>query len=51
MRPITIEVPDHLPSENAASTENLASALRLAAATFWYDRGWISQGKGARPRD
>ena len=47
MRTITIEVPDHLPPEIAASTENLASAFRLAAAIFWYDRGLISQGKGA----
>ena len=31
MRTITIEVPDHLPPEIAASTENLASAFRLAA--------------------
>src|SRR5208282_3087345 len=38
MRTITIEVPDHLPPEIAASTENLASAFRLAAAIFWYDR-------------
>ena len=51
MRTITIEVPDHLPPEIAASTENLASAFRLAAAIFWYDRGLISQGKGARSRD
>ena len=51
MRTITIEVPDHLPPEIAASTENLASAFRLAAAIFWYDRGLISQGKAPRSRD
>jgi hypothetical protein len=47
MRTITIEVPDQLPSAVAASDEDLARAFRLAAAISWYDRGLISQGKGA----
>ena len=47
MRTITIEVPDQLPPGIAASNEDLAREFRLAAAIFWYDRGLISQGKGA----
>ena len=47
MKTITIEVPDQLPPEIAASNEDLSRKLRLAAAIFWYDRGLISQGKGA----
>jgi predicted HTH domain antitoxin len=47
MKTITIEVPDNLPLPFAASDEALARELRLAAAIFWYDRGLISQGKGA----
>jgi predicted HTH domain antitoxin len=47
MKTITIEVPDHLPPTIAPSNGDLASAFRLAAAIFWYDRGLISQGKGA----
>ena len=48
MRTITIEVPDNLPLAVAASDEDLSLAFRLAVAIFWYDRGLISQGKGAR---
>jgi len=47
MKTITIEIPDELPIEFAASDEDLARAFRLAAAIFWYDQGLISQGKGA----
>ena len=47
MRTITIEIPEHLPPEIAASDEGLAREFRLAAAIYWYDRGLISQGKGA----
>jgi predicted HTH domain antitoxin len=47
MRRITNEVPDQLPTEVAASDEKLAHEFRLAAAIRWYDRGLISQGKGA----
>lgn len=47
MRTITIEVPDNLPLAVAASDEDLSRAFRLAVAIFWYDRGLISQGKGA----
>lgn len=31
----------------SASDEELARGLRLAATIFWYDKGLISQGKGA----
>jgi len=47
MRTITIEVPDNMPLAVAASDEDLAREFRLALAIFWYDRGLISQGKGA----
>jgi predicted HTH domain antitoxin len=47
MRTITIEVPDDLPLAADASDEDLANEFRLAAAIVWYDRGLISQGKGA----
>jgi predicted HTH domain antitoxin len=44
---ITIEIPDNLDLAFAGSSEEFARELRLAAAIFWYDRGLISQGKGA----
>jgi predicted HTH domain antitoxin len=47
MRTITIGVPDELPLAVGASDEDLSRAYRLAVAIFWYDRGLISQGKGA----
>jgi predicted HTH domain antitoxin len=47
MKTITIEIPDDLPLEFAASDEDLARQFRLAAAILWYDQGLISQGKGA----
>ena len=47
MKTITIEIPEHLPPEIAATDEDLAREFRLAAAISWYDRGLISQGKGA----
>jgi predicted HTH domain antitoxin len=47
MKTITIEIPEELPLEIAASEEDLAREFRLAAAIYWYDRGLISQGKGA----
>jgi len=47
MKTVTIEIPDDMPLELAASDEDLARQLRLAAAIFWYDQGLISQGKGA----
>jgi predicted HTH domain antitoxin len=47
MKAITMEIPDHVPPAIAGSNEALASTFRLAAAIFWYDRGLISQGKGA----
>lgn len=47
MKTITIEVPDDMVLPFADSDEQFARELRLAAAMFWYDRGMISQGKGA----
>ena len=47
MKTITIEVPDDTTLPFTGSDEQFASELRLAAAIFWYDRGLISQGKGA----
>jgi predicted HTH domain antitoxin len=47
MRTITIELPDTLPPALGASDEEVARQARLALAILWYDRGLISQGKGA----
>ena len=47
MKTVTIEVPDDTILPFAGSDEQFARELRLAAAIFWYDRGMISQGKGA----
>ena len=47
MKLITIEIPDGTALPFADSDEQLAREFRLAAAIFWYDRGMISQGKGA----
>jgi predicted HTH domain antitoxin len=47
MKTIRIEIPDHVELPFSGSEEEFARALRLAAAIFWYDRGLISQGKGA----
>lgn len=47
MKTITIEVPDDTELPFARSDEQFGRELRIAAAIFWYDRGLISQGKGA----
>jgi predicted HTH domain antitoxin len=47
MKTIPIEVPDDTMLPFAGSDERFGRELRLAAAIFWYDRGMISQGKGA----
>ena len=47
MRTITIELPDALPPALDVSDEEVAREARLALAIVWYDRGLISQGKGA----
>jgi predicted HTH domain antitoxin len=50
IKTITIEVPDDdpgAPGPFATSDDEFARELRLAAAIFRYDRGLISQGKGA----
>jgi predicted HTH domain antitoxin len=47
MRTITIELPDQLPPVLGDSDEQVAREARLTLAIVWYDRGLISQGKGA----
>jgi predicted HTH domain antitoxin len=47
MKTITIEIPEDLPPAVCASDEEVAREAQLALAILWYDRGWISQGKGA----
>jgi predicted HTH domain antitoxin len=44
---ITITMPDQVELPFGASEQEFARELRLAAAIHWYDRGLISQGKGA----
>ena len=44
---ITIEIPDDLAYPAGASDEDVARDARLALAILWFDRGMISQGKGA----
>jgi predicted HTH domain antitoxin len=40
-------MPDDAAQPFEDTDEQFACALRLAAAIYWYDRGMISQGKGA----
>ena len=47
MKTITLEMPDDAVALSWCSEDEFPSQLRLAAAIFWYDRGLISQGKGA----
>jgi predicted HTH domain antitoxin len=47
MKTITLEMPDDAMSLDWCSEDDFPRQLRLAAAIFWYDRGLISQGKGA----
>ena len=47
MSTITIELPDEV-VPSAVSPEEFAREPRLAAAIHWYNRGQISQGKGAQ---
>jgi predicted HTH domain antitoxin len=47
MKAITIEIPDDHALPFVDSDERFGRELQLAAAIFWYDRGIISQGKGA----
>ncbi len=47
MKTITIDLPEDVDLPVTSTDEDFARALRLAAAIFWYDRGLISQGKGA----
>ncbi len=48
---ITLELPDGATDLDWCSAAEFPAQLRLAAAIFWYDRGLISQGKGARSLD
>jgi hypothetical protein len=47
MKTIAIAIPDVTTLPFGSSGDPFARELRLAAASFWYDRGLISQGKGA----
>jgi predicted HTH domain antitoxin len=47
MKTIMIEIPDNLALAVGESEEDIAHAIRLAAAIQWYSQGLISQGKGA----
>ena len=47
MKTITLEMPDAAVALSWCSEDEFPGQLRLAAAIFWYDRGLISQGKGA----
>jgi predicted HTH domain antitoxin len=47
MPTITIELPNDLPTAIGGSDEAVARRARLDLAILWYDRGWISQGRGA----
>ncbi len=47
MKTITIEIPDDLTHAAGASDEDFTRDAWLALAILWYDRGMISQGKGA----
>ncbi len=47
MKTISIDIPESAVFPVSASDEQFARGLRLAAAIFWYDKGLISQGKGA----
>jgi predicted HTH domain antitoxin len=47
MKTITLELPDDATSVGWCSEADFPRELRLAAAIFWYERGLISQGKGA----
>ena len=47
MKTITLEIPDNATALDWCSEDEFPAQLRLAAAIFWYDRGLISQGKGA----
>jgi predicted HTH domain antitoxin len=48
MSTATLELPDDVFSALRRSPEELGSELRLAAASYWYERGQVSQEKAAR---
>ena len=47
MKTITLELPDDAVALSWCNEEDFPRQLRLAAAIHWYDRGLISQGRGA----
>jgi predicted HTH domain antitoxin len=47
MKTIALEVPDDLAESFGGSDEELAQAIRLAAAIEWYRQGLVSQGRAA----
>jgi len=48
MTTVTLQFPDQVFSALRRSPEEFARELRLAAAILWYERGEISQEKGAQ---
>jgi predicted HTH domain antitoxin len=47
MKTITLELPDDAVALSWCNEEDFPRQLRLVAAIHWYDRGLISQGRGA----
>ncbi len=48
MAKVILEMPEEVFSALRRSPEEFARDLRLAAAIHWYERGEVSQEKGAR---
>lgn len=48
MTAVKLEVPESVFSALRLSPEEFGPALRLAAATHWYERGMISQERAAQ---
>jgi Uncharacterised protein family (UPF0175) len=48
MAAVTIDLPEGTFNGLANSPEGFVQELRLAAASFWYSRGEVSQGNGAQ---
>ena len=48
MTQVTLNIPDEIMSNQTEPPEDFAHRLQLAAATYWYARGELSQGKAAQ---
>ena len=48
MQTLTMEVPEEVFSALRRSPEEFAREMRLAAASFWYSRGEVSQERAAQ---